>query len=384
MFTAKIKVGFDAKRYFFNKSGLGNYSRSIVFSIMKYTDNIMPVLITPKKPKRHWRESSIPDSELSKNGFIEVLYPPKNHFAWRTFGMGSFVGKQNLTAFHGLSNEMPVNLPKNIKKICTIHDVIFKEHPKHYSYFDRAIYHQKTKHAVNISDHLVVTSKCTELSLLRYYPKALGKTEVIYQPIHPDFYLDKSGFPSPQTSYNLQQAYVIYHSTFNKRKNHLRLLKAYNQIRDKVDFHLVLVGIEGNTSKQVLEFIAEQRIGHLVHVFDYVSQSELIGLCKSASGFIYPSISEGFGIPLAEAAACDLPMAISRIPIFTELTGEQSAMIDFDPRSEKELMEALLKLQKSIEEKEQGFDSQSETRRMVLDKVNPQLIANQLLNIYLG
>ena len=383
MITSKIRVGFDAKRYFFNRSGLGNYSRSTVFALIKYTDDILPVLITSKKPHRHWRESSIPDSELSKNGFIEAVSPKNKNFAWRTFGMGKFAGSQRLTAFHGLSNEMPINLPANIQKICTIHDVIFKDHPSHYSLFDRTVYDLKTKHAVKVSDTIVVTSMVTEQSLLKHYPKASGKTQVIYQPIHPDFYLDKAGFPTPQTSYNLQHPYVIYHSTFNKRKNHIRLLEASAQIRDQVDFHLVLVGIEGNTSKLVQEYISEYRLGHLVHVFDYVSQSELIGLCKSAKGFIYPSISEGFGIPLAEAAACNIPIAISRIPIFAELIGDSTGVLDFDPRSEQELMKALIQLQNLITDREKGIDTQIQMRKVILDKVNPAEIARKLKQLYL-
>ncbi len=383
MIASKIRVGFDAKRYFFNRSGLGNYSRSIVFSLMKYTDDILPVLITSKKPHRHWRESSIPDRELSKNGIIEAISPKKKSFAWRTLGMGSFAANQKLKAFHGLSNEMPINLPSNIRKICTIHDVIFKDHPSHYSFFDRTIYDLKTKYAVKVSDTIVVTSKVTEQSLLKYYSKAEGKTQVIYQPIHPDFYLEKIGFPKPQISYNLQHPYIIYHSTFNKRKNHLRLLQAYAQIRHQVDYHLVLVGIEGNTTKLVQEFIAENGLSHLVHLFDYVSQSELIGLCKSAKGFIYPSISEGFGIPLAEAAACDIPMAISRIPIFSELIGDSNGVLDFDPRSEQELMEAFIKLQNLIYQKENGIDVQIQMRETILAKVDPAEIARKLKSLYL-
>ncbi|MCC7297823.1 MAG: glycosyltransferase [Bacteroidia bacterium] len=146
-----MRIGFDGKRYFNNKTGLGNYSRSLVHLLAENFPNDECVLFTEKPAET---EVQLPN--------LRVFAPEKKGLFWRSFGMAKDAQNMGIDVFHGLSNEIPFGLKKRgIKAVVTIHDVIFKRYPGLYPVFDRLIYHLKTKMALKNADKVLATSKAT-------------------------------------------------------------------------------------------------------------------------------------------------------------------------------------------------------------------------------
>ena len=138
-----MKIGYEAKRIFHNKTGLGNYSRDVIRVLSTYYSDNSYFLYNPKKSDQFLFESnnSTVFQKLPRTEFTKKF---RNY--WRQKGIVNDLKKDNITLFHGLSGELPIGLKaNNIKSIVTIHDLIFMRYPKLYSYFDRKIHFLKFK-----------------------------------------------------------------------------------------------------------------------------------------------------------------------------------------------------------------------------------------------
>lgn len=328
-----MHIGFDAKRYFHNRTGLGNYSRDLINTLLQ------------QHPEdRFFLYDKRPDIKNLPSNTIAV--PPLNGgWLWRERGIQSEIKRYQLDVFHGLSNELPFGKwPARVKKIVTIHDVIFRHFPEHYALLDRSIYHYKTKHALKIADVVVATSYATAKDLEQFYQVDPNKIHVVYQTCgqqHRHNY-SASQVADIAIKYRLPETFLLYVSSFQTRKNHLALLKAFVQNKEQRST-LVLAGKPGNTLNEVKQFVSEYGLQDRVRLITDVASDELPLLYRAASGFVYPSMIEGFGIPLIEAAYANLPIAYNDIPVFRELAPEGS--LAFDANDTKNFASVLMALE---------------------------------------
>ena len=355
-----MKIGFDAKRLLFNPTGLGNYSRQWVEAFMNYSSFELE-LYAPK-----------PNDFLG----LKVHHPHKttSFFSgihgnfWRTFQLGKEAEKNGCDIFHGLSNEIPVG-KLNIPRICTIHDVIFKEFPDYYNAIDRFIYNNKTSYACSHADAIIVTSETTKNELLKYYDVNESKIHVVYQSIH-------SRYCEANWNPQLENPYLLYYSSFNPRKNQLQLIRSFADIANKCDFDLKIAG-NGRDYHVIKQLIVDLKLTNRVNLIQSPNDDELLQLLIKSSGFVYPSLQEGFGIPLVEAANVGVPMIVSDIPIFRELSSN-SALSYFDPRSQSDLSSSLLKLIAYTKENKGGsFDFKE-----LIEKTSAANMVKKALEVY--
>ncbi|MCC6817476.1 MAG: glycosyltransferase family 4 protein, partial [Bacteroidia bacterium] len=308
----------DAKRYFHNRTGLGNYSRDLVNNLVKQhpEDRFFLFDKSPEIDGLDRHVIAVPPSDIAR--FFGNLL-------WRPFYIRKDMAKYKLDLFHGLSNELPFGkFNANIKKVVTIHDVIFDVYPNHYSWIDRQIYRKKTAHAVEVADSIIVTSQATANDLIHYYKFDVNKIQVVYQTCGEAHRQSYSDYEVEQFKvlYHLPDSFFLYLSSFQTRKNHLQLLNAYKYYQG--DFKLVLAGKPGETLEACKRFINLNGLDQKVLILDTIQTHQLPLLYRSAKAFVYPSLIEGFGIPLLEAAEAGLPIAVNDIPIFRELAPEGS------------------------------------------------------------
>lgn len=357
-----MHIGFDAKRYFHNRTGLGNYSRDLINT-----------LIHQHPDDRFFLYDKKPYIENLPGNVIAV--PPLNGggFLWKEWRIQAEIKRYQLDVFHGLSNELPFGKwPERIKKIVSIHDVIFRHYPEQYALIDRNIYHFKTKHAIAIADVIVATSYATAEDLQQFYKADASKIKVVYQTCgeqHRASYTDAE-ISAFSRAYRLPEKFMVYVSSFQTRKNHLALLKAFKECKGQAG-KLVLAGKPGNALSKVKDFIRENHLQDQVAVLTDVSRKELPLLYLAASGFVYPSLIEGFGIPLIEAANAGLPMAVNNIAVFNELSPEGS--IKFDSANVLEFSKALIELSKRQKSDYTNF----------LQAFNPLVSAESVYGLYL-
>ena len=177
-----MKLAFDAKRITHNATGLGNYSRFIVNSLINsYPENSYH-LYSPDKGKKHLR-ALIPEQENVIFHYLEnEILGSLGKAWWRSCGIIGDLKKEKPALFHGLSNELPFGLSKaGIPSVVTIHDLIFIRYPQFYKTIDRNIYNFKFRKACLLADKIVAVSEMTKQDIIRIYKVPEEKIDVVYQ-----------------------------------------------------------------------------------------------------------------------------------------------------------------------------------------------------------
>jgi len=321
-----MRIGFDAKRAFYNNTGLGNYGRGVIECLQAFNPEIEKHFFTPNK-------KILLDENLLEMGHTHYMRGPLKNVN-RVLNLTKSIKKHHLDIFHGLSNEIPLKINRlDLKTVVTIHDVIFLKYPKYYKAVDRKIYYYKTLYATQNADLIITTSDQTKHDLDEFFGCG-DKCLTIYQ--HANLTQIEPAI------INEPQPYFLYVSSFEKRKNHINLIEAFNLVKNEITENLVLIGRKKETWALIEQKVKELGLTNRIKIFTDVSNERMQGYLKQAKGFIYPSLYEGFGIPLIEAMFANIPIACSTIPVFEELA--QDAAIYFDSKSILEVKSALLQL----------------------------------------
>lgn len=324
-----MKIGFDAKRAAQNKTGLGNYSRFVIEGLSQYYPDNHYVLYVPKKR----RNSMLGQLEHQPN--CHITYPDsylwkKLSSLWRVCGINPQIKADGLDLFHGLSNELPLNINKikGLKTIVTIHDLIFLRYPEFYKPIDRAIYTYKFKQAATIADSVVAVSECTKRDLVQYFNIPQEKIEVLYQGCDQSFQtaVGQTDKNDVRQRYALPAQYLLYVGSIEDRKNLMLIVKAMTQCSCQLP--LVVVGKRTPYTDEVQHFIDAHNLGQRVIMLHDASFKDFPALYQMASLFIYPSFFEGFGIPILEALYSKVPVIAAVGSCLEEAGGEGSIYVD--------------------------------------------------------
>lgn len=355
----KIQVGFDAKRAYCNHRGLGTYSRLLIESLACWASKELELyLFTPKVklPKMdHWPFEFYPNSSIHKimpRGRIAFLSE-----IWRGFLQTKEWQKNNLQLYHGLSHELPWSYNEssksNIKTIVTIHDLIFIRQPELYPWWDRQVYIRKVRHACEVAHSIIAISEEAKKDLIQILNIPDSKIKVIYQAVHPRYYREEKISEELQSIANqhikkpdmnpfkqaLQQAmqkpYIFFVGAFEERKNILRLIKAFSLVSNSFpDLQLVIVG-KGRLLNEIENLINKLSLSQRVTVFTDVSSEDLPPLYRGAQVVAYPSLLEGFGLPIVEAMMSKTLVVTSIGSCFPEAGG--SAAFYANPLNEEDI-----------------------------------------------
>jgi len=365
-------LGFDAKRFFHNKTGLGNYSRDLIRILAKYHPENSYLLYNPK-PKKIDR---IPiDGKIIIEHLPDTKKDKKFSSLWRLFFICSQIKKDKVELFHGLSGEIPIGLNKTgIKTVVTIHDLIFMRYPDLYSFFDRKIHYFKFKYAANKADLIIAISEQTKKDIVTYLDINPNKIKVIYQGCAPIFKEDipNKFIENTRKKYKLPANFILNVGTIETRKNVLSVIKAMKVI----DTQLVIIGKKTTYFKEINSYILENNLQNKIIFLENVELKELASIYRMASVFIYPSIFEGFGIPIIEALYSKTPVITSKGGCFKEAGGENSIYIDALNTEDLriELNELLINSEKRDEMKQKGFE--------FVQKFNDENIARNWIETY--
>jgi glycosyltransferase involved in cell wall biosynthesis len=329
-----MKIGFDAKRAFHNFTGLGNYSRTLIETLARYYPENEYHLFSPKNSENE-RLSLIKSTPSVFSHFPKPFFQ-KVSALWRSYFIKKELANCGVDIYHGLSHELPLSMPKGIKSVVTIHDLIHERYPQFYPYFDRKIYHFKFKKACKQADLVVAISEQTKRDIIQFYNIPSAKITVIYQSCDRQFYIDKPVY-SLQEKKNkrnmyfknpVAKYYLLYVGSIIERKNLLNLIKAIQQMED-MEVHLVVVGKgKGAYYDQILQYIAEAQMQNYIDFFYNVPFSDVPFLYQNADAMVYPSFFEGFGIPIIEALWSGCPVVTSKGSCFEEAGGDAAHYID--------------------------------------------------------
>ena len=374
-----MNIGFEAKRFFNNFTGLGNYSRFIVSALSQHYHDNQYYLYTPTLRKN-------PEvGAILQHKNIHVVSPPARYLRfhaaslWRTWGMVNEPTTQNLRIFHGLSQELPMGLPSTLQKVVTVHDLIFLRYPEFYNSIDIAIYKAKVKFACRNSDRIIAISDQTADDIVEYLKIDRSKIQVIYQGCHPSFrkVWDENEIAFVRMKYRLPKEYLLNVGTLEERKNALILVKALLCIPENSRIPIVFVGRPTKRYVAIIKrFVTENRLEKWVTFLHDVSFTDLPCLYQGANTFIYPSLFEGFGIPILEAIESRVPVITSTGSCFQEAGGPQTIYVD--PGNAETLAESIQKVSEDAVLRERMVKESTQ----YIQRFQPGIIARELWEMY--
>lgn len=338
------KIGFEAKRLFFNFRGLGSYGRTLVSGLARYFPENDYLLYTPPfKDERSLQFEKTFSQESAKiqvktpQSFLGKLIPE----FWRSRTVVGDLENDQIDLFHGLSHELPNGIEKNkrLKKIVTIHDLIFLRFPEYYPWIDRIVYKRKFAHACRVADRIITICEFTKNDLIEYLKVPADKITVHYQSCNPRFYIKVTDEAKNDVrkKWNLPHKFILFVGAFEERKNCKGLIDAFKNIKNR-DMHLVLVGF-GNLKSELEARVESPGLSGRVHFRDTIGNDDIPAIYQMAEIFCFPSFFEGFGIPIVEALSSGTPVITSEGSCFPESGG--NAALYINPYKVEELTNAI-------------------------------------------
>lgn len=362
-----LVLAYDAKRLFNNFTGLGNYSRTLVKNLHAYFPQHQYHLFTPKVVKNSDTEYFLDHPSFT------IHTPDRWNPFWRSFGMADQINEIKPDIYHGLSHELPFGINSEIKKVVTFHDLIYEKFPNQFNAWDRKMYQWKYKNSVQRADAVIAISQSTKDDLIKIYGTEPKKIDVIYQSCG-------EAFQQALLSKNDQSkdSFYLYVGSIIERKGLMQCVLAYSKLPDKYRRKFLVIGHGDNDYfKQVKEMIQYHKLESSFIFINGLSNAELVQKYDECFCLVYPSIYEGFGIPLIESLFRHKPVITSDISSLPEASGPGALHID--PYNPKQLADAMIKMHDAKQ-----YTSLAERGYAFVTKMfSAQATTEKLMNYYL-
>lgn len=378
-----MNIGFDAKRYFHNPTGLGHYSRTLVNSLASLFPEHAYYLFNPR-PSQQFRATHPALHEVLPASWSDRLFPS----LWRSSGVKKDLRRLGIQLYHGLSHEIPVGIARTgIPAVVTMHDLIHERYPGQYKRADVEIYRRKFRYACRHAQRVIAISRQTADDLRTFYEVPEEKIRICYQSCNPAFGEQVSGEEKERVrlQYDLPERFYLYVGSIIERKNLLTLCQALPQLPEDAQLPLVVIGSGGAYARKVKDWLREHPTGQPVIFLSehpraadpaFATAADFPAIYQQATALIYPSFFEGFGIPVLEALWSRLPVITSNCSCLPEAGGEGALYVN--PASAAAIAAALTRLVR-----EPGLaESMQEKGWQHAQRFTPAVTAGAVMNVY--
>ena len=325
-----------------NPSGVGGYTINLLNALFEIDQNNEYVLLTTgrKKPSLSFSKPFTHIHINTPNKLLNARFITTNSPTIDQLIPGNidliFLPALNITP-----------LPVSIPTVLMVHDLSFKHFPKFYSARMRA-WHKacRVDQLFNRADHIITPSESTKRDL-QLADKPITS---IAHGVDPMFLQKmRAQDHGVRGRLKLPKRFVLFVGTLEPRKNLIALIDAISLYRTETreDLHLVLAGSWGWNTRALKKRLWKKDAKGWVHQLGYVKDEDLPALYRSAEALTWPSIYEGFGLPVLEAMACGTPVITTHTSSLPEITGD--AAIHVDPYNARDITTALKQLLHSSE-----------------------------------
>ena len=294
-----MNIGIDARGLDGNRSGIPIYIEEIVKQINSIDKNNKYILYSTRKVDIK--------ENLSDNIIIKDTERRFGSF-WMYLKLPKILKEDNIDAFWGTQHLLPMRnkYTKNIKFVLTIHDLAIKKLKTVGSLKNTIIQKLFVKRSLKAADKIIAISKATKEDIVELYNINEEKITVVYNGTNlkeNKYDLTSEQEKEIQDKFNIKDVtYLFFLSTIEPRKNVTTLIRAFEYIREKgIYTKLLLAGGLGWKYEGVLELINNSKYKEDICLPGYISKEEKEYLFKHAKCFVYPSLYEGFGLPILEA-----------------------------------------------------------------------------------
>jgi glycosyltransferase involved in cell wall biosynthesis len=283
-----------------------------------YTTNILRQWAKSTHPHNFilYVDGSVPQtlrSEFPSNFRFVTLTPkqfwPQTRLTWHFITTRA----KEFDVFFFPTQSMSLYCPK--PTVAVIHDLAFIKFPKYFTAWNRFVLsHLTTNFTARKAHKLICISQQTKKDVMEYYHIPENKLGVIYHGYDRERFFPRSlkEIASAKNLFGITQPYIIYLGTLQKRKNIVRLVEAYAQLREQkhINHQLVIAGKRGWLYEDIFETVRRLRLEPYVIFTDYMAIETAAALFSGCEAYILPSLYEGFGLPVIEAMACGAPVIV--------------------------------------------------------------------------
>lgn len=323
---------------------IGVYARGVTEKsggVKVYIKEMTEGLIRNISPKDELFIFHNSDTNLfSKNNNVhEITIKSKSKLLADIFKAPKVINRLDLDVVFFPKNVIPFGI--KAKTVLTIHDLAYYM-PEFdaYKFLDTMYMKFMIKSSVKRADKIIAISKNTKKDIKKILRIEESKTNVIYEAANSKFKIikDKKALEKIRKYYSLEKPFIFYAGSISPRKNVKGLISAFKNLNDH-NLDLVITGNKLWDSREEMEMIKKDPN---IKLLGLVPENHLPYLYNLASFYIYPSLYEGFGLPILEAQACGCPVLASNMSSLPEVGGDGA--IYFNPYSEKDIKEAMEKI----------------------------------------
>lgn len=278
--------------------------------------------------------------------YIPAPWPesrPATRVAWEQFTLPALIRQKQIEVLHSPVNVLPEWVPRQCATVVTLHDLAFLRFPAVLTRAKRIYHRTFTIRSLRHATMLITVSDSTRQDAHELVGIPTEHMQTVYPCIDTRFsnVLDEEKVQTFREQQGLRDGYILYLGTLEPRKNITTLIDAYAQLRHRHGARekLVLAGGKGWLYDAIFAKVRQLGLESEVLFPGFVSDNEQVLWYRAASAFAYPSLYEGFGIPVAEALACGVPVVTSNVSSLPE-AGAQIALC-IDPHDSEALAEAL-------------------------------------------
>lgn len=326
-----MKIGIDASRAFIkNRTGIEEYSYQVIRHLTHEIKNDQVVL--------YLRKSQEIDFDLPKNWKAKTIIWPR---FWTQAGLSLEMLLHPVNVLFIPAHTVPCVHPK--KTIVTVHGLEYEFCPQAYSFWERLYMRLTIRKSCQWASSIIAVSENTKKDLIKLYNVDRNKIRVVYEG-----YTDNSKFQILNSKSNpndeISKPHLLFIGRLEERKNVTNIINAFEILKGQyeISHKLVLAGKPGFGYEKIKDRIANVNCCKDIVELGYIAEEEKWELLKNADVFIFPTLYEGFGLPIIEAQSAGVPVVASNNSSIPEVVSDSALLVD--PNSAEEIADAIYKV----------------------------------------
>lgn len=348
--SSTLKVGFIARAI--RQGGAGRVITSLLDELQfAHRQGINLVVFTDE-----------PSFVAKYNSFQVVVIPKVPNLLWDYILLPLYLLRFRLDTLIYTKYIIPfTHWLFTFRKIVIVYDLAYFRDSSAYKFFDTLYFKLTMKMSFSYADKIIAISKHTKKDIMDLFNVKDKKVSVMYLAADGEF-KEKAleSYKKTLLKYSIREPYILYCGSLSPRKNLLRVLDAFDRIKNDIPHHFYLVSGKSWHDKAVRSRI--DRLSSRVTLLGYLDSLELVDLYNGADAYVYVSLYEGFGLPILEAQACGCPVITANTTSCPEAAGDGAYLVD--PTSVEDIAQAIKNVLLSSDFQEELVEKGKENVRL--------------------
>jgi glycosyltransferase involved in cell wall biosynthesis len=311
----------------YRQAGVSRYTEHLLQWLPSVAPDLEFVVFAGRAAASEVHDHRLPTSLSWALSRLPTEYP-QARILWEQAAGPFALRRHQIDVVHGPVNVSPLLTRR--PSVVTVHDLAFLIYPEQYPGAKQRYLNLLTRRSVERAEYVISVSANTRVDVLRHYRVHPERVIVIPNGVEPELapVEGHGGIQALRERHRLPEQFILFVGTLQPRKNLVGLLRAYARLKETLDWPLVVVGAKGWLYAPVFDEARALGIADRVIFAGYADQPTLRLWYSAATIFVYPSLYEGFGLPVLEAMGCGTPVVTSATSSLPEVAGDAALTID--------------------------------------------------------